>query len=169
MGEHFLDKSHFVVFDCFDGTLLEYFKNETAITAEPPQREPCAIVEIIEDIWSNGIGTTTSADWSSAYNASRRRCRARRGACLPLIFRVAMLGNTPAIYYKKRKMRHRALRTAEVVSSVGLFQRLQLVPHSERRGFPRLALQMKIFPPYRKRRDGCMIASALEVKKEIPV
>ena len=36
-GEHFPDKTHFVVFDCFDGTLLEYFKNATAITAEPPR------------------------------------------------------------------------------------------------------------------------------------
>ena len=52
-GERFPDKSHFVVFDCFDGTLLEYFKSATAITAEPPEREPCTIVEIIEDIWSN--------------------------------------------------------------------------------------------------------------------
>jgi pyrroloquinoline-quinone synthase len=25
-GEHHPDKSHFVVFDCFDGTLLEYFR-----------------------------------------------------------------------------------------------------------------------------------------------
>ena len=41
------------MFDCFDGTLLEYFKNATAITAEPPEREPCTIVEIIEDIWNN--------------------------------------------------------------------------------------------------------------------
>src|SRR5207247_10876454 len=52
-GEHFPDKSHFVVFDCFDGTLLEYFKKATAITAEPPQHETRTIAEIIEDIWSN--------------------------------------------------------------------------------------------------------------------
>jgi type I restriction enzyme, R subunit len=52
-GEHFPDKSHFVVFDCFDGTLLEYFKKATAITAEPPERVPCTIIEIIEDIWNN--------------------------------------------------------------------------------------------------------------------
>jgi len=52
-GEHFPDKSHFTVFDCFDGTLVEYFKNSTAITAEPPQRETRTIVEIIEDIWAN--------------------------------------------------------------------------------------------------------------------
>jgi len=52
-GEHFPNKSHFVVFDCFDGTLLEYFKKATAITAEPPDRETRTIVEIIEDIWNN--------------------------------------------------------------------------------------------------------------------
>lgn len=52
-GEHFSDKSHFVVFDCFDGTLIEYFKNSTAITAEPPQKETRTIKEIIEDIWTN--------------------------------------------------------------------------------------------------------------------
>jgi type I restriction enzyme R subunit len=52
-GEHFPDKSHFVVFDCFDGTLLEYFKKATEITAEPPEHEVRTITEIIEDIWSN--------------------------------------------------------------------------------------------------------------------
>jgi len=52
-GEHFPDKSHFVVFDCFDGTLLEYFRKATAITAEPPRRESRTIVEIIDDIWQN--------------------------------------------------------------------------------------------------------------------
>lgn len=52
-GEHCPDKSHFVVFDCFDGTLLEYFKKATAITAEPPQRETRTIVELIDDIWNN--------------------------------------------------------------------------------------------------------------------
>lgn len=52
-GEQCPDKSHFVVFDCFDGTLLEYFKNVTAITAEPPQAEVRTIAEIIEAIWQN--------------------------------------------------------------------------------------------------------------------
>jgi type I restriction enzyme R subunit len=50
---NFPGKSHFVVFDCFGGTLLEYFKKATAITAEPPERAPRSISEIIEDIWSN--------------------------------------------------------------------------------------------------------------------
>ncbi|MFC1944937.1 DEAD/DEAH box helicase family protein, partial [Chloroflexota bacterium] len=52
-GEHYPDKSHFVVFDCFDGTLLEYFKSATAITAEPLERETRTIAQIIDDIWNN--------------------------------------------------------------------------------------------------------------------
>jgi type I restriction enzyme, R subunit len=52
-GEHFPDKTHFVVFDCFDGTLLEYFRKATAITAEPPRTEARTIVELIDDIWAN--------------------------------------------------------------------------------------------------------------------
>ncbi len=52
-GERFPDKSHFTIFDCFDGTLLEYFRKATAITAEPPEKEVRMIAEIIEDIWSN--------------------------------------------------------------------------------------------------------------------
>jgi type I restriction enzyme R subunit len=52
-GEKFPDKSHFTVFDCFDGTLLEYFKKATAITAEPPEKEVRTIKQIIDDIWSN--------------------------------------------------------------------------------------------------------------------
>ena len=52
-GEKFPDKSHFVVFDCFDGTLFEYFRKATAITAEPPAPPTRTIHEIIEDIWAN--------------------------------------------------------------------------------------------------------------------
>ncbi|MBL8208552.1 MAG: restriction endonuclease subunit R, partial [Blastocatellia bacterium] len=52
-GEKFSDKSHFVVFDCFDGTLLEYFRKATAITAEPPERETRTIKQVIDDIWAN--------------------------------------------------------------------------------------------------------------------
>jgi type I restriction enzyme R subunit len=47
------DKSHFVVFDCFDGTLLAYFKNATAMTAEPPESDGKTVGEIIEEIWDN--------------------------------------------------------------------------------------------------------------------
>jgi type I restriction enzyme R subunit len=52
-GEKFPDKSHFVVFDCFDGTLLEYFRQATAITADPPTGVMRSIPEIIDDIWAN--------------------------------------------------------------------------------------------------------------------
>ena len=52
-GEKFTDKSHFTVFDCFNGTLMEYFKQATAITAEPPQTSSKTIIQIIDDIWQN--------------------------------------------------------------------------------------------------------------------
>jgi type I restriction enzyme R subunit len=41
------------VFDCFNGTLMEYFKQATAITAEPPQTSTKTIIQIIDDIWQN--------------------------------------------------------------------------------------------------------------------
>jgi type I restriction enzyme, R subunit len=52
-GEKHPDKTKFVVFDCFDGTLLEYFRNSTGITAEPPASDSKTIVEVIDDIWAN--------------------------------------------------------------------------------------------------------------------
>jgi type I restriction enzyme R subunit len=47
------DKSHFTVFDCFNGTLFEYFRQATAITAEPPDKPSRSVDELIEDIWHN--------------------------------------------------------------------------------------------------------------------
>lgn len=52
-GEKFADKSHFTVFDCFDGTLFTYFRNATAITNAMPTPKARTVVEIIEDIWQN--------------------------------------------------------------------------------------------------------------------
>ncbi len=52
-GERFPDKDRFTVFDCFDGTLLEYFRSATDITAEPPDKPSRTIGEIIGDIWAN--------------------------------------------------------------------------------------------------------------------
>lgn len=46
-------KSHFVVFDCFGGSLFEYFKNATAFDVEPPDKPAKTIAEIIADIWNN--------------------------------------------------------------------------------------------------------------------
>lgn len=50
-GEKYPDKSHFTVFDCFGGTLLERFKNATGITAETPDAPTRTIAQIIDDIW----------------------------------------------------------------------------------------------------------------------
>lgn len=52
-GEKYPDKSHFVVFDCFDGTLLAYFKNTTDIAEDPPTGPTRTIPEIVSDIWTN--------------------------------------------------------------------------------------------------------------------
>lgn len=52
-GEKHPDKSHFVVFDCFDGTLLEYFKNCTGVTSEPPENPGRTVEQVIGDIWAN--------------------------------------------------------------------------------------------------------------------
>jgi len=52
-GEQYPDKSHFVVFDCFDGTLLEYFRTVTGMTIEPPIAPSRTPQQIIEDIWQN--------------------------------------------------------------------------------------------------------------------
>ncbi|HMP02940.1 MAG TPA: type I restriction-modification enzyme R subunit C-terminal domain-containing protein [Gemmatales bacterium] len=48
-----INKSHFVVFDCFDGTLLAYFKQASAFTVEPPDKPTRTIQEVIEAIWQN--------------------------------------------------------------------------------------------------------------------
>jgi type I restriction enzyme R subunit len=52
-GEKHPDKSHFVVFDCFDGTLMQYFRQATSMTSEPPEQPYRTIQQVIEDIWAN--------------------------------------------------------------------------------------------------------------------
>jgi type I restriction enzyme R subunit len=46
-------KDHFVVFDCFDGTLFEYFRNTTGMTVEPPEGDGRSVGQIVEAIWQN--------------------------------------------------------------------------------------------------------------------
>ncbi|WP_459967292.1 type I restriction endonuclease subunit R [Mycobacterium sp. MUNTM1] len=46
-------KTHFTVFDCFDGTLLEYFRKATGMTVEPPKTDSKTIQQIVDDIWQN--------------------------------------------------------------------------------------------------------------------
>ncbi|MCC6739348.1 MAG: DEAD/DEAH box helicase family protein [Planctomycetia bacterium] len=52
-GANFPDKSHFTVFDCFDGTLLAYFRNASAFTIDPPDKPARSLEEVIADIWDN--------------------------------------------------------------------------------------------------------------------
>ena len=52
-GDKFPVKSHFTVFDCFDGSLVAFFKNSTGMTTEPPEKPARTIAEVIDDIWAN--------------------------------------------------------------------------------------------------------------------
>jgi type I restriction enzyme R subunit len=48
-----INKSKFVVFDCFDGTLIKYFQQVSSFAIEPPPKTPLTIPQIIENIWQN--------------------------------------------------------------------------------------------------------------------
>ncbi len=48
-----INKSKFVVFDCFDGTLIQYFKNVSSFDLEPPGKTPLTLPQVIENIWQN--------------------------------------------------------------------------------------------------------------------
>lgn len=48
-----INKESFTIFDCFDGTLIEYFKNTTDFKVEPPKKEPLSIQQVIENIHQN--------------------------------------------------------------------------------------------------------------------
>lgn len=52
-GERFTDKSHFTIFDCFDGTLLEYFRSATEMTGDLPEGPGRTLAQVIDDIWQN--------------------------------------------------------------------------------------------------------------------
>lgn len=48
-----INKTHFTIFDCFDGSLIEYFKNVTEFNIEPPQKDPVSLEQVIENIYNN--------------------------------------------------------------------------------------------------------------------
>lgn len=48
-----INKSKFIVFDCFDGTLIRYFKNASSFELALPKGTPLTVPEIIENIWQN--------------------------------------------------------------------------------------------------------------------
>lgn len=52
-GFHHPDKSHFTVFDCFGGTLFEYFKTASDFAADAPTPAGKTIPELVEDVWQN--------------------------------------------------------------------------------------------------------------------
>jgi type I restriction enzyme, R subunit len=48
-----INKSKFVIFDCFDGTLIRYFKDVNNFKIESLQKPVLSIPRIIENIWQN--------------------------------------------------------------------------------------------------------------------
>jgi type I restriction enzyme R subunit len=48
-----IHKTHFTVFDCFNGTLLRYFKDASAFTADPPEKPSRSIREVVKAIYEN--------------------------------------------------------------------------------------------------------------------
>ena len=48
-----INKRNFTIFDCFDGTLIQYFKNTTDFKIELPEKEPIPIEQVIENIYQN--------------------------------------------------------------------------------------------------------------------
>jgi type I restriction enzyme R subunit len=49
-----IGKSHFVIFDCFNGTLIKYFKNASYnFNIDPPGTDTVTIKELIDKIYNN--------------------------------------------------------------------------------------------------------------------
>jgi type I restriction enzyme R subunit len=48
-----IHKTHFVIFDCFGGSLIDYFKNTTDFKVEVSDKEPLTVQHVIENIYQN--------------------------------------------------------------------------------------------------------------------
>jgi type I restriction enzyme R subunit len=48
-----LNKTHFTIFDCFDGTLIRYFRDVSNFRIEEPHKETLPLPQVIERIWQN--------------------------------------------------------------------------------------------------------------------
>lgn len=46
-------KSHFVVFDCFDGSLIDSFRQASGMAIDAPISDPIPLEEVIDNIWNN--------------------------------------------------------------------------------------------------------------------
>ena len=81
-GEKYPDKSHFTVFDCFDGTLLEYFRKATGITASRPRSHTKTHrAGDRRHLGEPRPRLQRQRAWSSGSSASTRRCPARPATC----------------------------------------------------------------------------------------
>ena len=65
-----INKSKFVVFDCFDGTLIQYFRNVSSFDIEPPGRTPLTLPEVIENIWQKEISKVLRISTHGLHNNS---------------------------------------------------------------------------------------------------
>ncbi len=48
-----IKKTHFTIFDCFGGSLIEYFKDASAFKVDPLQAEAIPLAQVIENVWNN--------------------------------------------------------------------------------------------------------------------
>jgi len=48
-----IHKTHYTIFDCFDGTLIEYFRNTTDFHVDLPSKDVIPIVKLIQNIAEN--------------------------------------------------------------------------------------------------------------------
>src|SRR5437667_612618 len=48
-----INKSNFTIFDCFGGSLIEYFKDASAFKIDPLQKEAIPLERVIDNIWNN--------------------------------------------------------------------------------------------------------------------
>jgi type I restriction enzyme R subunit len=48
-----IGKEKFTVFDCFDGTLIRYFRGASNFVIEPPSTTPVPLPQVIDNIWNN--------------------------------------------------------------------------------------------------------------------
>ncbi|MBD2122886.1 DEAD/DEAH box helicase family protein [Trichocoleus sp. FACHB-262] len=48
-----IHKTHFKIFDCFGGSLIEYFQNTSDFKIEPPRKDPVPLSKVVENIQNN--------------------------------------------------------------------------------------------------------------------
>ncbi|MBD2003841.1 MULTISPECIES: type I restriction-modification enzyme R subunit C-terminal domain-containing protein [Cyanophyceae] len=48
-----INKTHFKIFDCFGGSLIEYFANTIDLKIEPPRKDPVPVGQVIKKIYQN--------------------------------------------------------------------------------------------------------------------